>query len=104
MSKAKQVTVTNRLRNELIFQAPTEEVDNSTVENRQFKQKKIEFTRKERDGEMMQHESTEIVLFGRPKHDFQGYPVTLKKKDWDKLRDANPAIDGLIDEGKLVVR
>ena len=103
MGKAKTVTVTNQNQFELILQAPAEEVSNDSTVGRNFGQKKIKYTRRERDGQMREHESNEVILFGKPQNDYQGYPVTLKKKDWEALKDGNPSLQEMEDKRKILV-
>lgn len=103
MAKAKQVTVTNQTQGEIVLQAPAEEVKNDKTVNRQFKQKKIKFVRTERDRTQQEHESGEVVLFGKPKHDHMGYPVTMKKKDWEALKENNGALQAMEDNRKILV-
>lgn len=96
MAKATQVSICNRTRSELVLQTAAKKKGDG------FLQEKITFTRTERDGTKEEYEDSEVVLFGKEKSNFQGYPVTMAKSDWEKLLEQR-AVKGLVESQKIMV-
>ena len=96
-AKAEKVSVVNNTRSEITLIAPAKKKGDS------FVREEIKFVRTERDGSTDEHESHEVLLFGKPKGNFQGFPVTLDKSDWDQF-EKMPAVKGMLEQNKLSVR